>query len=272
VSDAFSSQLFPGGQAEAARWAASLPAGAFGRPGLAYFPETGSTQDQAFAAARHGAAHGAAFVAEVQTAGRGRHGAEWLAPAGSSLLVSALLRPAPPPKDSGRVALAAALAACRAVESAVPGARVEIQWPNDLLLGGRKLGGILIESRRGAAALGLGLNVAQRPGDFPPELRDRATSLAAAGAAADRRALLAALLAELGRAFGSSGISEEAWGELRAEVEARLAWRGREVRVAGCPQGPLAGKLVGLDESGGLILESAGGARRAAATGSLELA
>jgi len=206
-------------------------------------------------------------------------------------LVSALLRPAPPPKDSGRVALAAALAACRAVESAVPGARapspqglrsppklaseggrVEIQWPNDLLLGGRKLGGILIESRRGAAALGLGLNVAQRPGDFPPELRDRATSLAAAGAAADRRALLAALLAELGRAFGSSGISEEAWGELRAEVEARLAWRGREVRVAGCPQGPLAGKLVGLDESGGLVLESAGGARRAAATGSLELA
>jgi len=265
--------LWAGGAQAAARWAAALPAGAFGRAGLAYFPETGSTQDEAFAAAAQGAAHGAAFVADSQTAGRGRRGAAWTAPPGSSLLVSVLLKPAPPAKGSGRMALAAAVAAARAVESAVPGMRLEIKWPNDLLLAGRKLGGILVESRRGWAALGLGINVGQRPEDFPAELGERATSLAAElGSAPDRLVLLAALLTEMGRIFASPGISAESWAALRAEAERRLAWRGRQVLVAGGPQGSLVGRLVGLSESGGLVLESPGGAHRVAAAGSLELA
>jgi BirA family biotin operon repressor/biotin-[acetyl-CoA-carboxylase] ligase len=290
--------------AEAARWAAGLPAGALGRAGLRFSPETTSTQDEAFAAAARGAPHGAVFIAERQSAGRGRRGATWSAPAGSSLLFSVLLVPAPPAKHSGRTALAAAVAAARAID-AVGGRQyavgsdvqvaadrlpptayclppTEIKWPNDLLLGGRKLGGILVESRRGRAALGIGINVSQRPEDFPPELRARATSLLMGAARQEpsppaprsptaepiRLTLLSALLAELGRIFATAELPAECWEALRAEVERRLAWRGRSVGVEDCPGGPLVGKLLGLDPEGRLLLETAG-RRHAVANGLL---
>lgn len=263
--------LFPPGEVAAARWAAALPAGAFGRAGLRFFPATGSTQDQALAAAERGAPHGAAFLAEEQSAGRGRNRARWLSPPGRSLLVSVLLRPAPAAGESARAALSAAVAAARAIGAAA-GADPEIKWPNDLLLGGRKTGGILIESRRGWAACGLGLNVSQRPEDFPPELRGTATSLAAeTGAPPDRLALLGALLAELGRAFGTPEAPAEPWSARLVEIRRRLAWAGRQVRVRGCPGGPLAGRLAGLGEAGELLLEPAAGGRVAVQTGSLEL-
>ena len=261
--------LFPPGDTEApARWAAGLPQNSAGRAMLEYRVSTGSTQDLALAAAGRGAPDGAVFIAEEQSAGRGRRGAGWLAPAGSALLVSVLVTPAPPPERSGRTALAAALAACRAVES-VSSARPEIKWPNDLLLGGRKFGGILVEVRDGAAAVGLGLNVLQAQEDFPPELAGSATSLAAAPPPAatspDRLALLGALLGELGRLLDE----KSDWENVRAEVERRLAWRGRAVRVAAGES--ISGRMIGLDARGALVLESEDGGRRAAASGSLEL-
>lgn len=263
--------LFAGGPFEAARWGSSLPAGSFGRAWLGYFAETGSTQDEAFRAAARGAVHGSAFVADCQSAGRGRRGAAWKAPAGSSLLLSVLLRPAPPAALSGRLALAAAAAAARAVESVAPRLSVEVKWPNDLHVGGRKLGGILVESRRGAAVVGIGVNVSQRAADFAPELRERATSLAiASGAAMERRALLAAILAEFGRVFRSAEVSSAQWERLRAEAGSRLAWRGREVRVTGCAGGSFCGRLAGLAENGGLVVETGEGAARTVVSGSLE--
>jgi len=248
---------------EAAAWAAELPPGAFGRELLEYAALAGSTQDLAFAAAGRGAPHGAAFVAEEQSAGRGRQGAAWQAPAGSALLVSVLLRPAPPEEDRARTALGAGLAACRAVEQACA-AHPDLKWPNDLLLGGRKLGGVLVEARGGVAALGVGLNVLQEPGDFGDELGGRATSLAAeTGDRPDRLWLLGMLLVELGRMFGTRG---EEWGAVRLEVARRLAWRGRRARV-----GELCGVVTGLDASGRLVLRADSGEDLAVASGSLEL-
>ncbi len=263
--------LFPEGPGEAARWASALPPGAAGRAWLGYFPETGSTQDEAFHAAARGAVHGSAFLAEHQTDGRGRRSSSWTAPAATSLLLSVLVRPAPPIGRTGRLALAGAVASARAVATVAPSAAVEIKWPNDLLLDGLKLGGILVEVRRGVAVLGLGLNVAQDRNDFPPELRASATSLAAAGLAVDRRALLAAVLIELGALLGHGRDCPSDWDLLRAEADRRLAWRDRTVRVSGCPGGPLSGSLVGLGETGGLILACASGRRVVAASGSLDL-
>ena len=141
---------------------------ALGRPRL-HLRETTSTNDRARALAAAGAPHGTLVTAGAQTAGRGRQGRTWSAPPGRSLLMSLVLR-AP-----GRMLpLAAAVAVA---EAAGPGAA--IKWPNDVQLDGRKVAGILVEGRpqEGWMVLGIGLNVAIEPGDFPPELRDTATTL-----------------------------------------------------------------------------------------------
>lgn len=248
---------------EASGWAAELPAEAVGREMLEYSSTVRSTQDQAFEAAGRGAPHGAAFVAEEQSAGRGRQGLGWSAPAGSALLLSVLLRPAPPAGDQARTALGAGLAACRAVEKGCA-LHPDLKWPNDLLLGGRKVGGVLVEARGGVAVLGIGLNVLQEPGDFPEVLRDRATSLAAqTGDRPDRRWLLGLLLVELGRILDGGG---EDWGAVRLEVARRLAWRGRRVKV-----GDLCGTVTGLDGSGRLTLLGDSGEVLAVGSGSPEL-
>src|SRR5690606_12415094 len=132
---------------------------------------TGSTNADALAWATEGAPDGALVTAEHQTAGRGRHGRTWTDAPGLSLLASLLLRPTLPPDRLGLLPLAAGLAAADAVES-VTGLVPRLKWPNDVLLGGRKVGGLLLESRLGdgpaTVVLGLGLNVGQA--DFPPEL------------------------------------------------------------------------------------------------------
>ncbi|HOX07434.1 MAG TPA: biotin--[acetyl-CoA-carboxylase] ligase [Planctomycetota bacterium] len=258
--------------AEAVRWAGLLPPPAAGRAWLGYFAETGSTQDEAFRAAARGAVSGSAFVAEHQSAGRGRRASEWTASPGSSLLLSVLIRPAPEPARCGCLALAAAAAAAEAVERAAPGAEIRIKWPNDLFLDGRKLGGLLVEVRRGVAVLGLGLNVNQASGDFSPELRGRAVSLTSAGVTVDRRRLLAEVLCSLGAMLRPGRPVPVGWERLRASAERRLAWRGQPVRVTGCPGGALAGRLAGLAENGGLVVETAPGARAVVSAGRLEQA
>jgi BirA family biotin operon repressor/biotin-[acetyl-CoA-carboxylase] ligase len=250
-------------RAEAVEWAGALPEGTPGREIMEYHSSASSTQDLAFAAAERGAPGGAVFLAEEQSAGRGRQGAKWTAPPGCALLLSVLLSPAPAAGASGRVSLSAALAACRAVEK-VCAAAPAIRWPNDLLLGGRKFGGILVEVRGAAAVLGLGVNVLQGEDDFPEDLTRRATSLAIeVRDRPDRRWLLGMLLVELGRSVGPGS---EPWENLRLEVARRLAWRGRPVRV-----GAQRGTLTGIDADGRLLLEGEGGSRLAVASGSPEL-
>jgi BirA family biotin operon repressor/biotin-[acetyl-CoA-carboxylase] ligase len=158
---------------------------------------TGSTNDRAIALARAGAPAGTVVVAEQQTAGRGRQGRSWSAPAGRALTLSLVVRGTPAKLET--LPIAGALAVCEACED-VAAVRCAIKWPNDVWIEGRKVAGILIESRPQErwAAVGIGLNVGTAVDELEPELRERATSLRiATGAPVDRERALDALLDRL---------------------------------------------------------------------------
>lgn len=169
---------------------------------LVYWYETiPSTNAQAKSMAAKGAPHGTVLIADGQTAGRGRLGRSFCSPAGSGIYMSVILRPNCPPTDLMHLTCAAGVAICDAVAEAV-GIRPGIKWINDLVVNGRKLGGILtelsIDLKTGMveyAVVGIGINCNQRPEDFPPELRQIACSAAmAVGAPIDRARLVAAMI------------------------------------------------------------------------------
>ena len=149
--------------------------------GCVWNAETGSTNDDARLLALAGAAHGVIVIADAQRAGRGRRGAAWVSPPRRNLLCSVVLRPALPMEKWPRLTHACALAVCETLES-IPGLPPpRIKWPNDIYLGGKKVSGILVESamdaRGGFAVAGVGVNLNLTAEDFPPELRDTATSV-----------------------------------------------------------------------------------------------
>jgi BirA family biotin operon repressor/biotin-[acetyl-CoA-carboxylase] ligase len=164
----------------------------FGRP-YAYFERCESTQRELAV----DAPEGAVAVAEEQTEGRGRLGRRWLAPPGTSVLVSVSLRPAVPTERLPELSLVAGQAAAEAI-SEVTGLLPELKFPNDLLLGGRKVAGMLAEARDDRVVLGIGINVNIDADDLPQGVDTPATSLLVeAGTHVDRPTLLAALLARL---------------------------------------------------------------------------
>jgi BirA family biotin operon repressor/biotin-[acetyl-CoA-carboxylase] ligase len=190
---------------------------------------------------------GAVAATDLQTAGRGRHGRTWEAPTGTSLLCSVLLRPAPA-RRAPELTLVAALAVARAVDDA--GAAAQIKWPNDVLVGRRKLAGVLGELRGGAVVLGIGINVNQQAGDLPPDARTPATSLRVeTGVEHGRAALLAALLAHLEAAYAVW--RDEGLSALGGELASRDVLRGRAIEVAG-----LRGVASGIDDAGRLLLDT----------------
>jgi BirA family biotin operon repressor/biotin-[acetyl-CoA-carboxylase] ligase len=230
--------------------------------GIHYFPRLGSTNDQARRLAEDGAPGGTVVLADAQSAGRGRRGRAWHSPPGKGLYFSLLLRPPEmSPPAAAPLTLAAAAAAARKLRQST-GVPVAVKWPNDLLVGAKKLGGILTEARCNERALlyivlGMGLNVNHRAEDFPPELRGSATSLyLERGIAFERIALLLDLLEDLRRSvelFFQEGFAPflPLWKELSATL-------GREVRLAGGG----AGKAVDLDADGALLVEDEQGRRR----------
>lgn len=227
---------------------------------LHYSASTGSTNSDALAAARAGAPHGSVFFADEQTAGRGRGDHQWLSAPGDGLYVSVLLRPRLPIQRLLLLPLAAGLAAAEAIRT-VSALAVDLRWPNDLLIGPRKAGGILVEasSENGgvvAAVIGIGINVHQR--DFPPDLDTPATSLdLAAGRTVSRQPLLIALLESL-QTEALALLDPAAAQAIPARVEQTSSWvRGREVIVHG-PQA-CQGVTAGLDEDGFLLVSTAGG-------------
>jgi BirA family biotin operon repressor/biotin-[acetyl-CoA-carboxylase] ligase len=228
----------------------SAQAGALGHPRL-HLRATDSTNDRARALARSGAVHGTLVTATEQHAGRGRQGRTWSGPAGGALLCSLVLRD--PPR---LLPLAAAVAV-----ASVAGEQATIKWPNDVLLDGRKLAGILVEGRpqEGWAVLGIGVNVAIAPDDFPPELRDRATSLA--GAKAEQvEPTLAQLLAALERWLPA------ATTDLLDAYRARDALRGREISWTGG-----SGRAAGIDGEGRLVVAMDDGGQTALDAGEVHL-
>jgi BirA family transcriptional regulator, biotin operon repressor / biotin---[acetyl-CoA-carboxylase] ligase len=219
--------------------------------------ETGSTNADLLALARQGEPAGAVLVADHQRAGRGRLGRTWQAPPGASLLVSVLLRPGPSANPHGATQ-AVALAARTACDR-LAGVRADLKWPNDLLVGGRKLAGILAEavvSGAGveAVVVGMGLNV--RWGDgVPAELAERMVSLNhLTDRLVDRDALLEAFLAELTRRVAQWELDP---GELVADYRDALTTVGQTVRVEQ-PAGVLVGMATGVTDDGHLVVEADG--------------
>jgi BirA family transcriptional regulator, biotin operon repressor / biotin---[acetyl-CoA-carboxylase] ligase len=160
---------------------------ALGKP-IYLLDETTSTNDEAKRGAKGGEGHGATWVAESQTAGRGRQGRAWVSPRGENLLFSVLLRLTCPAARLPPIALVAGLAARDAIARA-SGADARIKWPNDVLVEGKKIAGVLVEavlqgSRVEAVVVGVGLNVHTR--DFPKEIAPRATSIALVTSSFDR--------------------------------------------------------------------------------------
>ena len=168
---------------------------------LHFSPVTDSTNTDALAAARMGAPHGSVYFADGQRAGRGRGDHAWHSAAGEGLYVSVLMRPSIAAADLPLMPLAAGLAAAEAIRS-VAGVAIDLRWPNDLLIGARKAGGILVESKTDSggaafAVVGIGINVHQR--SFDPGLSTPATSL---DVETDRRIRRQALLVALRVRFG----------------------------------------------------------------------
>jgi BirA family transcriptional regulator, biotin operon repressor / biotin---[acetyl-CoA-carboxylase] ligase len=225
-----------------------------------------TTMARAAELAAAGAPEGATVVAEEQTEGRGRLGRAWVAPPGSSLLLSVVLRP-PLAREAVWLTVAAAgVALAAAVDTVAPGdVPARLKWPNDLELGGRKAAGLLAEAhldgeRLAFVLLGMGVNVGQGAGDFPPEVADRATSVVlAAGVPVDRAVLLAAWA---GRFLdGYRGLAAGEPGPVLAAYRERLVTVGRRVRAERLGADPVVGTAVDLTASGGLVIQTDPGAR-----------
>jgi len=244
---------------------------------LHFVRATGSTNSDALAAARGdaqhvGVPHGSVYFADEQLAGRGRGDHGWISAAGEGLYVSVLLRPQIPASRLAMLPLAAGLAAAEAIRAA-SGLNVDLRWPNDLLIGPRKAGGILVEAKVESetplyAVVGIGINVHQHA--FPPGLATPATSLdLEVGKSISRQTLLVALLKSLERETQALA-DATATKEILARVEQASTWiRGRSVQVHG-PQS-CTGVTAGLDENGflqvatpsGLVTVQTGGLRAA---------
>ncbi len=232
-----------------ARLRAALAGLRLGHP-LIYFPALDSTNSHAAALAQTGAAEGTLVTTDDQTAGRGRIGRTWKSLPGRQLALSLVLRPAFPPHF---LVMASALAVAEAIET-VTGLTPAIKWPNDVLVGGRKVCGILIETSPGVAILGIGLNVNGSLAD-DAELATRATTLAdAAGRDLAREDLAIALVRRLDVLYALL-----ASGGTAAREQVRDVWRGRLVtlgRRVSIRQGgaEIAGVAEDVDADGALLL------------------
>lgn len=231
-------------------------------PAVCTFEAVGSTNDVARALARGGVAHGTVVLAERQTRGRGRGGHGWVSAPGVGIWLSVLLRAASR-SAAALLPIRVGLGIAEQFDRYTSTGAARVKWPNDVYLTGRKCAGILCEAvwqpdGTGEVVVGVGVNVAQRRTDFPPELRHQATSLAAEGGAVPSRAeiaggIVAAVLAAAARADDRLGADEV------ARLRARDFLAGRHIAVSGAAA-EQAGIARGIAADGALLLEQAPGA------------
>jgi BirA family biotin operon repressor/biotin-[acetyl-CoA-carboxylase] ligase len=226
-----------------------------------FFDVIGSTNDALLRLAEQGAPEWTLVVAGHQDSGRGRLGRSWTSLPGSSLLMSLLVRPQLAPSDAPLVTLGAG--ACMALSCAVAcGVEVKCKWPNDLMVGDRKLGGILVEAKVQGnsllyAVIGIGLNVKQGARDFPPELAETATSIAIEGGRLEMAEVLYDFLVRVRRFCDP--------GDPRFPSMVLDAYRGvcdtigRPVRATTMAGRTVEGMAVGIGESGTLQVETPSG-------------
>jgi BirA family biotin operon repressor/biotin-[acetyl-CoA-carboxylase] ligase len=233
----------------------------FGREQIDHFPVIDSTNVHARMIADRGAPEGTVVVAETQLKGKGRRGRSWFSPAGEGIYVSVILRPRIAPSEAPQLVLMAAVAAAEALlaQAALP---VSVKWPNDILVGGKKIAGILSEMRLAGdridhVVIGMGVNVNTPAENLPPEIAAIATSLCAVtGRTFSRAGLLRAYLEKL-----------EGWYALFREwrfAPIRERWLeiariiGKQVKIAGVDR-TYEGEVIDIDLTGFLILKSPDG-------------
>jgi len=243
--------------------------------------EVGSTNDVAWEALAEGRPDGITVVADAQTRGRGRAGRAWHTAPGRGLALSIALHPECDRRQFGTLPLLAGLALAEGLDGL--GARTRLKWPNDLLVGTRKLAGILCESRRlpagpggegtEAVVIGVGVNVGQRPEDLPGDLGSAgaapATSLAIEGVVTTRERVAARFLNALEPLW--TGFQEGGREQVLARWRARADFWGRPVTVR-TASGWLNGEARGLDAEGGLVVGLPGGGETTVLAGDLEVA
>ncbi len=229
-----------------------------------YYPTIGSTNDKALDLATAGEPEGALVLAEEQTGGRGRRQRSWESRARLGIYVSLVLRPEVPATRAPLFTFTAAVAVadtlrdnCRLASG--------IKWPNDVVVGRRKVAGILGETRGSdpcirEMVIGIGVNVNQLDQDFAEAVRDRATSVRIeTGARADRAILLASILEGFERRYARV-LAGRPTDLLREWETLSAVPRGRRVTVQG-PHGPCEGTVAGVDDEGALLLDTPGGGR-----------
>jgi len=227
--------------------------------------KTGSTNADASAAGAAGEPEGLLFAADMQTAARGRADRTWFSPMGANISCSLLLRPGTWPQDAASLPLVVGLAIAEELAVCAPSLLPQIKWPNDILIGGKKICGILCEMHMKGYTVdyivaGFGLNVNVKEKQFPPELRNTATSiLIETGRPMSREKILANILSRFEplydewRMFG--------FGAIYQHVNTLDALRGKRVRMelAGTP---IEGMACGIESDGALLLQTPDGMTR----------
>lgn len=236
--------------------------------------ETESTNQVAFRMAQEGAAEGTVVIADLQTAGKGRLGRVWLSPPGVNLYCSVVLRPAISPVAACQLTFLSVVAVARAIEKCTALAP-QIKWPNDILIGGKKVAGLLNEmsaetEKVNFVVLGIGVNLNMELSQLgETQLRHPATSLyEAGGVRVDRLGFTRTLLTELDDLYDRFLAEGEA--PVRAEWLERSAIRGRRVRVQ-CGERDFTGEVQGIDPFGALLVLQADGTRETVLSGDVTL-
>jgi BirA family biotin operon repressor/biotin-[acetyl-CoA-carboxylase] ligase len=229
---------------------------------LVCLQETASTNADAFRLAEDGAGEGTTVIADGQSGGKGRRGRIWSSPPGVNLYCSVVLRPQIMPHEAPQLTFLSAVAVARAIE-ATTGLKPEIKWPNDVLINGKKVAGLLNEMSAETdginfVILGIGVNLNMSAGQFPDDLRAPATSLLLEqGRPVNRVQFAARMLTELDRLYG--GFLQHGFEQVREEWQQRCNARGREVIVSDGGQETVRGKFDGIDGDGALLVRLPGG-------------
>lgn len=230
---------------------------------ICYFDVTDSTNLQAKLLAERGAAHGTLAVADTQTAGRGRRGRQWDSPSGTNLYFTLLLRPQFQPSQASMLTIVMAASVARAIKEC--GIKeIQIKWPNDLVLNGKKICGILTEMSAEPdcihyVVIGVGINIGQYT--FPEELRETATSIANETGREIRRAELLQKILECFEEVSDGFCRIGNLSGLLADYEECLVNKNREVKVLD-PKGEYTGTAKGITETGELIVIDSTGAKK----------
>lgn len=226
---------------------------------LEFIKLTGSTNADAFRLAENGAIEGTVVLADSQTGGKGRRGRLWSSPAGVNLYCSVILRPAIMPHEAPQLTFLSAVAVARAIELTTR-LTPEIKWPNDLLISGKKVAGLLNEMSAETdginfVILGIGVNLNMTADQFPQDLRHPATSLLLeSGTRVDRSRFTGTMLNELDRLY--TEFLAHGFGPVREEWQQRCNANGRQVLVSDSGTECTGGRFVGIDSDGAMLLRS----------------